>query len=818
MPRSGASTPRSTPSTTRQNTLTHNGRTGTSTGHSTPTESTSLLDSEEGTVRASQAYHIRRTGSATGNGGGPITFEGLEDEEDGSDFPTLHAGQTGREGGLSVGGGYGTGGGGGGSTSQGQGRTAAFATLPTKLARSASVARKVERQERRKTQWKVWGNRARYYVPVRLSSLQPFITQCEADDEAERSTQVLAWLPDYSLTTFTGDVTAAFTMTSLIVPQSMSYSSNLVNSDPVSGLLGASIPPMIYSVLGTCRQLSVGPEAALSLIMGESISKIIIAETHAHGGMSHSQKMQLTFTITSVIVFQAGLITFALGMLRLGFIDAVLSRVSRVVDRLQAHRAYIVITSQALLRGFITAVGIVIFVAQLVPILGLERHAKHGADTMLSKLMLVIEHLDGVHRLTLIVSCVALLVLVSAKSFKARLAKRRGYGFLAYVPEVLVVVILSTVFSATFDWQAKGLSVLGKVSIGDVRILLPFSSSLARKYSSQCIGTASVLAILGFLDSIVGAKDSAAKFDYPISPNRELVAIGAANLVASFVSGALPGYGSITRSRLAGATGATTQMTSLLTGVFVLLVSFFLLGFLYALPKCILAVIICVVVFSILAETPHDVMFFWRLRAWVDLSLMAMTFFLSLFVSVEIGIIVSVAFSMLLCIKHSSAMRIKILGRVPGTSFYEPLEDDDDDGLFPSEEIPGILIVRFRDASLTFANAGALKERLRRLERYGQGKHHPSETPSRAEASVIIFHLVDVEDIDASALQLIYELVEAYVSRSVLVYWTQIQPIPLARLRKAGVLDMSGGEGHVQPNVQMALQVLEQSVISAQTF
>ncbi|SCZ90972.1 BZ3500_MvSof-1268-A1-R1_Chr1-3g02435 [Microbotryum saponariae] len=786
MPRSGASTPRSTPSTTRQTTFTHPNNGGT--GHSTPTETTSLLDSEEGTVRAS-----RRTYRSEGiGGGGPVTFEGLEDEEDGSDFPTLHAGLSGREGG----GGYGTSGGG----SHGQGRTAAFATLPTKLARSASVARKVERRERRKTQWKAWSNRARYYVPV------------------------LAWLPDYSFKTFTGDVTAAFTMTSLIVPQSMSYSSNLVNSDPVSGLLGASIPPMIYSVLGTCRQLSVGPEAALSLIMGESISKIIDAETHAHGGMSNSAKMQLTFTITSVIVFQAGLITFALGMLRLGFIDAVLSR--------------------ALLRGFITAVGIVIFVAQLIPILGLERHTKYGADTTLSKLMLVIKHMDKAHRLTLIVSCVALLVLVSAKSFKARLAKRRGYGFLAYVPEVLVVVILSTVFSATFDWQAKGLSVLGKVSIGDVRILLPFSSILARKYSSQCIGTASVLAILGFLDSIVGAKDSAAKFDYPISsvltsnnivsgsrcqltfsaslnavrPNRELVAIGAANLVASFVSGALPGYGSITRSRLAGATGATTQMTSLLTGVFVLLVSFFLLGFLYALPKCILAVIICVVVFSILAEAPHDVMFFWRMRAWLDLSLMAMTFFLSLFISVEIGIIVSVAFSMLLCIKHSSAMRIKILGRVPGTSFYEPLEDDDDDGLFPSEEIPGILIVRFRDASLTFANAGALKERLRRLERYGQGRHHPSETPSRAEASVIIFHLVDVEDIDASALQLIYELVEAYVSRSVLVYWTQIQPIPLARLRKAGVLEMSGGEAHVQPNVQMALQVLEQSVISAQTF
>ena len=152
------------------------------------------------------------------------------------------------------------------------------------------------------------------------------------------------------------------------------------------------------------------------------------------------------------------------------------------------------------------------------------------------------------------------------------------------------------------------------------------------------------------------------------------------------------------------------------------------------------------------------------------------------------------------------------------------------------------------------ANAGALKERLRRLERYGRGRHHPSDRPRRAEASVIIFHCVDVEgrcqarlrivwtscsclsftDIDASALQLIYELVESYASRSVLIYWTQIQGAPLERLRKAGVLERSGGgksisfsarvpqlmsdlhpsEDHVQPNVQMALQVLNDTMLS----
>lgn len=142
-------------------------------------------------------------------------------------------------------------------------------------------------------------------------------------------------------------------------------------------------------------------------------------------------------------------------------------------------------------------------------------------------------------------------------------------------------------------------------------------------------------------------------YNYPISPNRELVALGAANVLTSTISGTIPGYGSITRSRLAGSTGATTQMASLLTGLGVLLVSFFLLGLLVFLPTCILAVIICVVVWSILSEAPHDVIvssppsfmratltlhlqFFWRMRAWIDFSLMALTFVLTLFVNVEV--------------------------------------------------------------------------------------------------------------------------------------------------------------------------------------
>jgi MFS superfamily sulfate permease-like transporter len=96
----------------------------------------------------------------------------------------------------------------------------------------------------------------------------------------------------------------------MIVPQSMSYATNLVHTDPVYGLFAASIPAMLYSVLGTCRQLSVGPEAALSLITGELVARCVEDEEHAHGKMDLRAKAELTVLLTTLVTFQAGLVTF----------------------------------------------------------------------------------------------------------------------------------------------------------------------------------------------------------------------------------------------------------------------------------------------------------------------------------------------------------------------------------------------------------------------------------------------------------------------------------------------------------------------------
>ena len=96
------------------------------------------------------------------------------------------------------------------------------------------------------------------------------------------------------------------------------------------------------------------------------------------------------------------------------------------------------------------------------------------------------------------------------------------------------------------------------------------------------------------------------------------------------------------------------------------------------------------------------------------------------------------------------------------------------------------------------ANAGALKERLRRLERYGEGKHHPSDPARRAEASVLILHLADVDWVDASALQILHEVLEDYSRRGALVYLCHLQRHDqFVAFQRAGIIDLIGLD-HIQ--------------------
>ncbi|KAH9976090.1 sulfate anion transporter [Lactifluus volemus] len=585
----------------------------------------------------------------------------------------------------------------------------------------------------------------------------------------------LHWIPNYTLSLFGGDLTAAFTVAAMLIPQSVSYATSLAKMSPVTGLFSASIPPITYALLGSSRQLNVAPEAALSLLVGQTITSVLRSDPHT----PPQDPGAVALAVATAITAQVGLISFVLGFFRLGFIDVVLSR--------------------ALLRGFVSAVAVIILIEQLIPMLGLTAlEHKLKPETTLEKIFFLVEYgFTKAHRPTSFVSACALASLVTLRMLKASL---RRFKWITRVPEVLIVVIVSTILSDEFSWDDDGIAILGDVPIhtGGQFIKFPLSHNQL-PYIRQTTSIAVLISIIGFLDSIVAAKQNAARYSYSISPNRELVALGAANLTGAFVPGTLPAYGSITRSRINGEAGARTQMASILCAVIILVATFFLLPWLYYLPKCVLGSVVCLVVYTLLAETPEDVIFYWKMRSWIDMTLMSLTFILTIIWSVQVGVTVSLIISLLLVVRRSSKTRMTILGHIPGTDRWEPIDESPG----AEEDTPGVLIVRIRE-NLDFANTAQLKERLRRLELYGVHRSHPSDIPRREQASVLIFHMSDVETCDASAVQIFYELFESYRNRGVGVFITHLREGPHTMFERGGIVKLIGADAFYE-NVSGAM-------------
>ncbi|OCH93490.1 sulfate anion transporter [Obba rivulosa] len=595
-----------------------------------------------------------------------------------------------------------------------------------------------------------------------------------------------AWIPEYSFSLLGGDMLAGVTVACMLIPQSVSYASSLAKLSPVTGLFSAAIPGIVYALLGTSRQLNVAPEASLSLLVGQAVEEILHSDPHSHPHTHPLDPELVKLAVATIITFQVGLISFLLGIFRLGFLDVVLSR--------------------ALLRGFVTAVAVVIMIEQLIPMFGLtELQHDFQLHSTLDKMVFLVEHVwTHAHHLTTAISFGALAALLFFRYFK-RAFKR--YWFIYRLPEVLIVVVLSTILSDRFGWAEDGVDILGDVPINTGPSLLQFPiRQFTIHYLRRTTSTAVLISIIGFLDSIVAAKQNASRFGYSVSPNRELVALGASNIAGSFVPGTLPAYGSITRSKMNGDLGGRTQMASIVCSTIVLMAIVFLLPWLYYLPKCVLAAIICLIVFSLIEELPHDLIFYWKMRSWIDLLLMSLTFIFTIVWNVEVGVAVSLVISLLLVVHRSSKTRLTILGRIPGTNRWKPVEEEPE----AQEDVAGALIVRIRE-NLDFANAAQLKERLRRLELYGHGKHHPSDEPLRPHASVLIFHFADVDTIDASAVQIFYELMEIYKSSGVGLYIAHLKAAPRDMFERAGVVELLGEQAFCK-DVASATVLAEQAM------
>lgn len=375
---------------------------------------------------------------------------------------------------------------------------------------------------------------------------------------------VLIWTREYKWSYLKGDFIAALTVAGMYVPMALSLADNLAHVPPVYGLYSFVFNPFVYAMLGSCPSMIVGPEAAGSLLVGS------VVKTSVDLGRGHDDDAELQAKICGVVAGMAGATVFIAGLARLGFLDSVLSR--------------------PFLRGFISAIGFVIAVDQLVPELGLSQLQNQtpgvGHGSSVDKLWFIFGNLDKVHRLTFGLAFISFAVIMVFRELKKRLTPR--YPSVAYFPDRLLIVVFSAWLTSYFGWDKQGVAVLGEVKTASGRLFAlrwPFVPSQMR-HIRDAMGTSFLIALLGFFESSVAAKSLGATKTFPdiqLSPNRELVALGAANLVgACFMS--LPAFGGYGRSKVNKATGGVSPMSSIFLSIITTICILFLLPYFFYLP------------------------------------------------------------------------------------------------------------------------------------------------------------------------------------------------------------------------------------------
>lgn len=465
----------------------------------------------------------------------------------------------------------------------------------------------------------------------------------------------LEWLPKYGKKQLSGDLSAGLTVGVMLIPQGMAYSM-LAGLDPIYGLYAVTLPLMIYAVLGTSRQLAVGPVAMMALLTASGIS------TLAEPGSAHY--VELAFGLAIV----AGLIQLLLGVFRLGFLVNFLSH--------------------PVISGFTSAAAIIIGLSQLKHLLGIQIPNSEHIHEIIGAAAKNIGDTNG-YTLGLGVFSIAL-ILGIRKVHKA-------------IPGPLIAVVVGILAVWGLHLVDYGVKVVGTVPEGLPSFSIP---KLTGADWQSLIPVALTISLVGFMESIAVAKAIQRRHrDYRVLANQELIALGTANLAAG-VFQAFPVTGGFSRTAVNDQAGAQTGMASFISAILIVITLLFLTPLFYFLPNAVLAAVIMVAVVGLIdfKEPVH----LWHSNR-KDFYMLVVTFAATLLLGIEKGIGLGVVLSLVMVIYRSTRPHIAVLGQVPGTSTYRNVTRFDN-----LIERPHLLIFRF-DADLFFANVSFFQDALEEL-------------------------------------------------------------------------------------------------------
>jgi high affinity sulfate transporter 1 len=544
-------------------------------------------------------------------------------------------------------------------------------------------------------------------------------------DGAERPVGAGRWLPGvvtlraYQPAWLPRDIGAGLVLTALLVPAGMGYAT-AAGLPPITGLYATIVPLLVYAVLGPSRILVLGPDSSLAPLIAAAVVPLAAGDDGLAVGLA------------GLLALMTGGLIAAAGLARFGFVTDLLSAPVR--------------------HGYLNGIALVVIVGQLDGLLGFSV----SADGLLAEMRALAEAVVAGE-------VVPTALAIGGSSLATIVVLRR---FAPPVPGVLVAVAGATIISAALDLASTaGLAVIGPLPRGLPSFSIPpLDLETIRALAPAAVGIAFVTAA----DVSVLSRSYASRGGYPVDANQELAALGASSGAAGLFGG-FPVSASASRTPVAEAAGARTQLTGVAGALAIVGLLVFAPALLADLPSAALAAVVIAAAASLVDLSLYRRL--WQTRR-SEFVLSLASFAGVAFIGVIEGIFLAVGLSVAIFVRRAWWPHDAILGRASGVKGYHDMV------FYPeARRIPGLVLYRF-DAPLFFANADVFRRRV--LERID------AADPS---TRWVVIAAEPITDIDSTAADELVELHGELGRAGIVLGFAELKDFVRERLRRDGTLE-----------------------------
>jgi high affinity sulfate transporter 1 len=535
---------------------------------------------------------------------------------------------------------------------------------------------------------------------------------------AQRLLPIFGWLPSYRREWLLPDILAGVAVWAVMVPEGMAYS-GIVGVPPIMGLYTIIPPLIVYALLGSSRVLVVGPDTATGLISALTVGAIVAQGTAQFN------------TLTSTLAILIGAIFLLAGALRLGWVASFIPT--------------------PVMRGFIEGLVLVTIIGQVPHLLGV----KGTSGSFFDKLWFVLRQLPDVAPATALTGLLSLAAMLLLRHLAPR------------VPAPLVVAVVALILVGLLDGEAAGVSVVGKLPSGLPHLTPPV---LDHGILWELAPGALAIVLIGYAEAL-GAAKAATSDGRDIDPNQELVAHGPANILSGLFGGFLA-VGSLSKTSVAMAAGARTQVANLVAALLCFLTLILLTPLFREMPHPTLAAIVIAAMLH-LSKPGYLCALLARGRWEFTIAVIVVAGELTL--GVLQGIALGVVLSLLFLIYRTSHPHGAILGQMPGKEAYRNVERHPEAITFP-----GLLIWR-PGGDLFFASIGYLGDQLK-----------AALIASRPPAKCVLLDAESVNVFDVTACDVLLNIIRELQSQGITVAFARVRDNIRERMRLGGLEDVVG--------------------------